>query len=347
MGKKQVAIHGYGTIGKRVADAVSMQDDMEVIGVTKRTPNYENPFIRSKGYPLYAASEDNIHLFEDKGYPVEGDFIDLLQRADIVVDCTPGGVGAKNKEYYKDISIPAIFQGGEKHNLTGLSFNALTNYSDSFGKQFTRVVSCNTTGAARMLYPILNAYDVGNVFMVMARRAADPWDSETGPINGIQPEKSVPSHHGPDIKTVINRELKIKTMALKASTTLMHEHTAEIRFSEKMDKDDLTYIKELWEGTPRVMLVKGEDGLKSTAQLSELAKNIGRPRNDTNCVMIWEDYTSIDEDNILYLPMAVPQEDIAVPESIDAIRAVLKLEKNNIRSINKTDEAMGIVTKVA
>ena len=31
----KVAINGYGTIGKRVADAVDAQDDMEVIGVTK------------------------------------------------------------------------------------------------------------------------------------------------------------------------------------------------------------------------------------------------------------------------------------------------------------------------
>ena len=31
----KVAINGYGTIGKRVADAVDAQDDMTVVGVTK------------------------------------------------------------------------------------------------------------------------------------------------------------------------------------------------------------------------------------------------------------------------------------------------------------------------
>ena len=31
----KVAINGYGTIGKRVADAVDAQDDMEIVGVTK------------------------------------------------------------------------------------------------------------------------------------------------------------------------------------------------------------------------------------------------------------------------------------------------------------------------
>ena len=32
-GKIRVAVNGYGVIGKRVADAVGSQDDMEVVGV--------------------------------------------------------------------------------------------------------------------------------------------------------------------------------------------------------------------------------------------------------------------------------------------------------------------------
>ena len=35
MGTIRVAINGFGTIGKRVADAVDAQDDMEVVGVTR------------------------------------------------------------------------------------------------------------------------------------------------------------------------------------------------------------------------------------------------------------------------------------------------------------------------
>ena len=36
----KVAINGFGTIGKRVADAVDAQDDMEIIGVTKTGPSF-------------------------------------------------------------------------------------------------------------------------------------------------------------------------------------------------------------------------------------------------------------------------------------------------------------------
>ena len=50
---KSVAINGYGTIGKRVADAVAAQDDMKVIGVSKTRPNYESrTAVEEKGNDL-------------------------------------------------------------------------------------------------------------------------------------------------------------------------------------------------------------------------------------------------------------------------------------------------------
>ena len=46
---KNIGINGYGTIGKRVADAVSAQDDMKIVGVTKRSPDYEAKSAVKKG----------------------------------------------------------------------------------------------------------------------------------------------------------------------------------------------------------------------------------------------------------------------------------------------------------
>ena len=80
----------------------------------------------------------------------KGKITDMLaQEADVVVDCTPGTIGPQNLEMYKKAGVKAIYQGGEDHELTGLSFNAISNYDDSYGKDYTRVVSCNTTGLTR------------------------------------------------------------------------------------------------------------------------------------------------------------------------------------------------------
>jgi len=48
----RVAINGYGTIGKRVADAVDAQDDMEVAGVTKTGPSFGCELAAKKGFSL-------------------------------------------------------------------------------------------------------------------------------------------------------------------------------------------------------------------------------------------------------------------------------------------------------
>ena len=39
MSKKRIAIVGYGTIGERCADAVLLQDDMELVGVVDVAPS--------------------------------------------------------------------------------------------------------------------------------------------------------------------------------------------------------------------------------------------------------------------------------------------------------------------
>ena len=82
----RVAINGYGTIGKRVADAVAAQDDMTVIGVTKTRPSFGCDLAVRKGYPLFCTfdDEDRIRAFADAGYACGGGISDLLAQTDVV-----------------------------------------------------------------------------------------------------------------------------------------------------------------------------------------------------------------------------------------------------------------------
>ena len=68
----KVAVNGYGTIGKRVADAVAAQPDMEVIGVSKTKPGAEAFVALERGYPLYIADISKKEAFEKAGIPVAG-----------------------------------------------------------------------------------------------------------------------------------------------------------------------------------------------------------------------------------------------------------------------------------
>ena len=48
----KVGVVGYGTIGKRVADAVLKQKDMELIGVTGNSYNYKMEIANAKGIKI-------------------------------------------------------------------------------------------------------------------------------------------------------------------------------------------------------------------------------------------------------------------------------------------------------
>lgn len=336
---KSVAINGYGTIGKRVADAVAAQDDMKVIGVSKTRPNYESKAAIDKGYDLYIGIPERESQFREAGIEVAGTVEDMVQEADIVVDCTPGNIGPQNLEMYKKYGVKAIYQGGEDHDLTGLSFNSFSNYDDSYGADYTRVVSCNTTGLTRTLHTIDPIVDIEKVRAVMVRRGSDPSEVKKGPINSIVPNPpKVPSHHGPDVKTVMDG-IDVTTMALLVPTTLMHQHNLMVEINNEVNVDE---IIEALEKRSRVLVVDAKDGLGSTAELMEYAKELGRNRNDLYEIPVWRESINV-VGNELYYMQAVHQESDVVPESVDAIRAMLELESDNEKSIAKTNKAMGIL----
>ena len=315
----KVGIVGYGTIGKRVADAVLLQNDMELTGVTANTYNYKIESAIRKGISIFPI--EKIHL--------------LLDEVDIVVDCAPKGIGAANKETYAEAGVKAIFQGGEKPDV-GFSFVAQCNYWDAVGKDFIRVVSCNTTGLCRTLQAINQRYGIDKVHATMIRRAADPWDIYHGPINALVPHLVVPSHHGPDVRTIIP-DLEIFTTSISVPTTLMHMHSVTVDLNVAPTVDEAIG---LFEDTTRVRVVHNSDGIRSTAEIMEYANDLGRSRGDMPEVCVWSDTIGAWGNKLLYM-QAVHQESDVVPENIDAIRASMGSCSKD-ESIRLTNVSMNI-----
>jgi glyceraldehyde-3-phosphate dehydrogenase (NAD(P)) len=288
--------------------------------------------------PLYGASPKGVEALKKAGLPVAGGLADLLKECDVVVDCAPEDIGAQNLQVYRDSKVKAIFQGGEEHEAIGWSFNANANYRESLGREYVRVVSCNTTGLIRTLYPFHAGGLAEDIYAVMIRRATDPNDSKKGPINAIEPALKIPSHHGPDVASVIGG-LPIHTMAVKVPTTLMHLHAVVVRLKRTLTDQD---VADLWTRQPRVMLVNGSEGLVSTAQLIEWARDQRRPRGDLWETAVWGDGFKV-EGKTLYFYQAIHQEADVVPENVDCIRAMLRVTDDGAKSIEMTDKAMGIM----
>ncbi|MBI2653208.1 type II glyceraldehyde-3-phosphate dehydrogenase [Candidatus Woesearchaeota archaeon] len=334
----KVGIVGYGTIGKRVADAVAMQRDMKLVGVTAHSYSFNTEVAKSKGYKIFSVGDSS--ELKTNGIKPDGDINNLLDNVDIIVDATPKKIGKENLEkLYKLKKVKAIVQGGEKHETTGTSFVAQCNYKEALNKDYVRIVSCNTTGLCRTLHAVDKAYGIESVHATMIRRGADPGDIYHGPINAIVPVLEMPSHHGPDVQSVLHN-VEIFTTALSVPSTLMHLHTLTVDLKKRINVEDAI---ELFKNTTRVRVVRNAEHLRSTAEIMEFARDMGRLRGDMPEICVWQEavgITSNAHNKLLYM-QAVHQESDVIPENIDCIRAMTGF-KDGEKSMQMTNRTFGI-----
>ena len=134
---------------------------------------------------------------------IAGSFDELCQKVDIMLDSSPGGVGAKNKEkYYDKYGVKAVFQGGEKNSVADVFFHGYANYEKGVGQKYLKLTSCNTTGLIRTVDCLDREIGIEKVAITIIRRVADPGDYHRGLTNALQMDKA-PSHQAVDLMTII------------------------------------------------------------------------------------------------------------------------------------------------
>lgn len=334
----KVGVNGYGTIGRRVADAVRKQKDMELVGITAAHPHYKYGLARDKGMDIYALDMKSLEAFNAAGYTVKGTLNDLLHRVDVVVDSGPDDTGPTNLNIYTLAKVKSVFNGGAGDEMKVQSFVAQCNFEEGLGKDAVKVVSCNTTGLCRTIDAVDKAIGVTKTRAVLARRATDPDDVKKGPIDAVVLDPTtLPSHHGPDVRTVLPK-MNIVTMAFKVPTTHMHLHSLILSLGKQATREEV--VKAL-QSAPRMILVDGKSGYKSTANIMDWAREKGRDRNDVYEAVVWRDSVTVVDDEA-YMFLAVHQEAIVVPEDIDAVRA-LAGGYTREDSMKMTDESLGIL----
>ncbi|MFZ3209312.1 MAG: type II glyceraldehyde-3-phosphate dehydrogenase [Geobacteraceae bacterium] len=336
--KIRVGVNGYGVIGKRVADAVRLQPDMELVGVSDIISDYRIKVAVGLDIPLYASLSEKESEMKDVGLPVAGLLKNLIGNVDLMVDCTPKGIAAKNLEGYKAAGVKAIIQGGEEHSVTGHSFVAQANYSTAIGRDMTRVVSCNTTSIVRTLGALQDANLLAKARGVLIRRATDPWESDhVGIMNTIVPEAHIPSHQVPDAQTV-RPELDLVTIAAKAAHTQCHNHYWVVELTRSASQEE---VLDAFRQAPRIAFIRMSDGIVALNSTIELMRDLGRPRGDMWEVALWEDVLTVNGTEC-YFTYQVDNQSIVIPENIDAIRALSGIIKDGQESIRMTNEALGI-----
>lgn len=340
MAKIKVGVAGYGVIGQRLADGVALQKDMELVGVADIAPTLSVRALKEKGMPydLYLVEGADPSKFNALGIPAKGSFEDLAGKVDIMLDSAPGGIGVKNKALYEKKGVKAIFQGGEKNSVAEVFFHGYANYEKGLGADYLKLTSCNTTGLIRAVDALDRAFGVSRVAITIIRRVADPGDYHRGLTNALQIDKA-PSHQAVDLMTIMPH---VEATGILVHTPVTHGHIITVLASGKNGRkiaraEALVCFQE----HPRIRVVSIGEGFLGNASLFRYARDLGNPRGDMYEIGLWSDSLVESGDDIMFA-INIPQESVTIPETIDGIRAAMRMQPTREAGTEKTNEYLGI-----
>ncbi len=253
---KETRVHvvGTGTIGEPLIGLLSdFQKDLgiDVLSFHKRTPlTNERAKVRNlldRG-ALLVTDKETIPRFQDLGMKVSMEAEEAVEKASVVIDCTPSGVGQANKlKYYEKYAHNTngfVAQGSEfgfgKMYARGVNDSALVPGDD----KYIQVVSCNTHNIAVLLKTLALADDdpdnLVEAKFVMMRRASDisqDKDYVPAPQAGKHDDPRFGTHHARDawhLFQTLNYDLNLFSSAIKLNTQYMHCLWFNLKLREKI-----------------------------------------------------------------------------------------------------------------
>jgi len=255
--KKIVHIVGTGTIGEPLVGILStFQDPFGIDEVTfhKRTPlltDRSKVTVSCQNGAKLAVDKERWQKFVEMGMTPSYEAEEAIERANVVIDCTPVGNQNKEKVYnkYANNGRGFIAQGSEdgfgKKYARGINDKALVKGQD----QFIQVVSCNTHNLAVLIDTVAlgpekedNLAESRFVCMRRANDLSQEGDFIPAPEAGKHDDSKFGTHQGRDAHELfqtLGLDLNIFSSALKLNTQYMHTIHFNLRLRRGIDKDEL------------------------------------------------------------------------------------------------------------
>lgn len=249
-----VHVVGTGTIGEPLVGLLAQHKrelGLEEVTFYKHSPKAEHrPMVQAllrKGARM-AVAEDKRKDFEALGLRPELGAQDALQRAGVIIDCTPGEENFKDTLYrpLDDGTRAFLSQGGQegewgKPYALGINDEALTPQD-----KFVQVVSCNTHNISALVKAIAFRHGQPNLDegrFVCIRRGSDVSDEKL-PASPAVDKHSEPlgTHHATDVHAVfktLGHDLNLFSSSLKLPTQYMHTIWFDLKLRQALTKDDV------------------------------------------------------------------------------------------------------------
>ena len=235
--KNIVHVVGTGTIGEPLIGLFS--DFREAWGIDevsfhKRTPS---PGDRAKVNQLIdrgarlAADDDARDDFARLGHRVSYGAEEAIERATVVVDCTPAGNENKGKYYERACGPKGFLAQGSEFAFGKPYARGINDEVHSPEERYVQIVSCNTHNISVLLKTLASQnghIDLAAGRFVCMRRANDVSDSKdfvASPEAGKHDDPEFGTHHARDafhLFQTLGEKLNLYSSAIKINTQYMH-----------------------------------------------------------------------------------------------------------------------------
>jgi glyceraldehyde-3-phosphate dehydrogenase (NAD(P)) len=255
--KKIVHIVGTGTIGEPLIGILSTF--REKFGIDEVTFHKRTPLLTDRSKVVVSCQEgaklavdkERWNKFTEMGMEPSFEAEEAIERANVVIDCTPVGNENKAKIYnrYANNGRGFIAQGSEygfgKMYARGINDRALERGKDNF----IQVVSCNTHNLAVLIDTIAlgpekedNLDESRFVCMRRANDISQEGDFIPAPEAAKHDDPQFGTHQGRDAHDLFKTmgfNLNIYSSALKLNTQYMHTIHFNLRLRRGITKDEM------------------------------------------------------------------------------------------------------------
>jgi glyceraldehyde-3-phosphate dehydrogenase (NAD(P)) len=244
-----VHVIGTGTIGEPLIGLLAdHRDDFGIDEVTfhKRTPLLaERAKVRDlvRRGAVLAVDDDRRAAFEELGHTPKYGPIEAIERATVVIDCTPVGNEMK-AEFYDHADGPLGFMAqGSEYGFGKMYARGINDSAVTVDDRFLHIVSCNTHNIAALIKTLAMDPD-GTSHLEDGRFLCLRRANDISQTSGFVPSPTVESHkddrfgthHARDahgLFETMGYDLNVFSSALKLNTQYMHS----IHFSLTLDRE--------------------------------------------------------------------------------------------------------------
>ena len=336
----KIFINGYGNIGRRLASALSLDKEIQFVGIAKYTADEKTKEALENRFNVYVP-KDIINKFKKKNYDIAGTLTEAIEQSDLIIDAAKEGTGYDNKKNLcEPMNKRAIFQGGEERHgdrsVAEMIHNSRVNYDKALGRKYVIQGSCNVSGMGRIIQPLMENFgnEIRRFDVSLIRRWADLEDSKEVK-DSIEWDKN--PHHQDDVKDFIP-SVNLYVDAFKVPSRMMHLHHMLIHFKEKAPPKDVvieTFRKEF--GVAILNSAKG------TADIRKKAFELAFQHGDTNMIHIHTEVLKV-QDDLLKISYSDDQTGMVIPENYMLVQSMIHGCSRG-EAIKKTDNLFQITRK--